>query len=391
MNENSNLYLMHHGIKGMHWGVRRFQNDDGTLTDAGKRRYAIQDARKYYKVNRLQRARENIDNEDVKKALDGEIRRTQSRSDRKQALLSKKEIDAGREIVAKNRLNWAGANTVAKAALTAAGTYALYQNPKTRALAPLALAGGTALTIGSAKKVPYYFMENRRYKQGNEKGATKMGLSKNQQALIKAGKIAAGAALAGAAGYALYKSGAAEAAIDAGRSALMNNTSIGDYISNNKSHAASKPSSSDTSTPRKSIGQRAAEFIFTDDARNLAGKTTSRVKEAASNLTSKVKTSAKDRVKSAVRDRVMEDVDENDPRTWLKAVSNTKNAISDIQRYGRAANNLRKGDVAGAAMEVSDDIKNVGTKAVGSAKKRVDNFRNHRKNKETSNNRSKSK
>ena len=32
--------LEHAGIKGMKWGVRRFQNKDGTLTDAGKKRYA---------------------------------------------------------------------------------------------------------------------------------------------------------------------------------------------------------------------------------------------------------------------------------------------------------------------------------------------------------------
>jgi len=31
--------LQHHGIKGMHWGVRRFQNADGTLTSAGRQRY----------------------------------------------------------------------------------------------------------------------------------------------------------------------------------------------------------------------------------------------------------------------------------------------------------------------------------------------------------------
>lgn len=31
--------LYHHGIKGQKWGVRRFQNPDGTLTEAGKKRY----------------------------------------------------------------------------------------------------------------------------------------------------------------------------------------------------------------------------------------------------------------------------------------------------------------------------------------------------------------
>lgn len=35
MNE---LYLAHHGIKGQKWGIRRFQNPDGTLTTAGKER-----------------------------------------------------------------------------------------------------------------------------------------------------------------------------------------------------------------------------------------------------------------------------------------------------------------------------------------------------------------
>lgn len=32
-------YLAHHGIKGQKWGVRRFQNEDGTLTPEGKQRY----------------------------------------------------------------------------------------------------------------------------------------------------------------------------------------------------------------------------------------------------------------------------------------------------------------------------------------------------------------
>lgn len=32
--------LNHHGIKGMRWGVRRYQNKDGSLTPAGKTRYS---------------------------------------------------------------------------------------------------------------------------------------------------------------------------------------------------------------------------------------------------------------------------------------------------------------------------------------------------------------
>ena len=32
-------YLVHHGILGMKWGVRRFQNRDGSLTAEGRRRY----------------------------------------------------------------------------------------------------------------------------------------------------------------------------------------------------------------------------------------------------------------------------------------------------------------------------------------------------------------
>jgi len=34
-------YLVHHGIKGQRWGIRRFQNEDGSLTSLGKKRYDV--------------------------------------------------------------------------------------------------------------------------------------------------------------------------------------------------------------------------------------------------------------------------------------------------------------------------------------------------------------
>lgn len=62
MNDFNELHaLYHHGIKGQKWGIRRFQNEDGTLTDEGKRRYGAdsvenldENSKRIYKLDRKQ-------------------------------------------------------------------------------------------------------------------------------------------------------------------------------------------------------------------------------------------------------------------------------------------------------------------------------------------------
>ena len=44
MYKNNELY--HHGILGQKWGVRRYQNDDGSLTEEGRARYGVGSSKK---------------------------------------------------------------------------------------------------------------------------------------------------------------------------------------------------------------------------------------------------------------------------------------------------------------------------------------------------------
>ena len=45
-------YIAHFGVKGMKWGVRRYQNANGSYTSAGKRRYGVGDGQSYSPVGR---------------------------------------------------------------------------------------------------------------------------------------------------------------------------------------------------------------------------------------------------------------------------------------------------------------------------------------------------
>lgn len=113
-------YLSHYGIKGQKWGVRRFQNADGSLTSAGKSRYVspdiktrkqliggynknISDAKKFHdkaeKANRQGKSEEARMNDKMSRKLS----RNAARDARRIAKLDEKAERDARNAIKKQR------------------------------------------------------------------------------------------------------------------------------------------------------------------------------------------------------------------------------------------------------------------------------------------------
>lgn len=128
--------IWHYGIKGMKWGIRRYQNPDGTLTASGKRRQkkeekrqakeARKQAKKADKAIRKDRAnasknRRNLSDEE----LASRVKRLEQ--ERKLKNLTDEDVASGRTAV-KTFLKTTGGRVLTTAAVGAAiyaGHYAM--------------------------------------------------------------------------------------------------------------------------------------------------------------------------------------------------------------------------------------------------------------------------
>lgn len=124
--------LMHWGIKGMKWGVRRYQNKDGSLTPAGRKRYdkemaklkeeekiAKNKLKTQAKLNKLDEKRKEVEalksgkpiakktqqpsKPSVKDMSDEELRQTVNRllMEQQYAKLNPQQVSAGQKFVKK--------------------------------------------------------------------------------------------------------------------------------------------------------------------------------------------------------------------------------------------------------------------------------------------------
>ena len=125
-----NTYLSHYGIKGQVWGVRRFQNEDGSLTEAGKDRYGVGSEGSIKKVSLFEKIdyrHEEKQNRSVLKKIEKEKKRGKKESNRRLELKDEyrnkglderdAEIEAYRKEKAEKMIKTAAVVTVAALAI----------------------------------------------------------------------------------------------------------------------------------------------------------------------------------------------------------------------------------------------------------------------------------
>ena len=93
--------LYHFGIKGMRWGVRRYQNPDGSLTNAGKKRLSKRHTSNEENDSSNKSSTKSSSTKTVKEMSDDELRQAITRIQLEQQYksLSPKNVSKGKKFV----------------------------------------------------------------------------------------------------------------------------------------------------------------------------------------------------------------------------------------------------------------------------------------------------
>lgn len=129
MTKEYEAFVAHHGIKGQQWGVRRYQNEDGSLTAEGRKRYGVseKEIEQYRLEQNNLKTTTSLINKQASKGKEKSERRKQLEQKYLEKGLTKEQAEA--EAFNRERLEKV-VKTAAGVALAAALAYGTYRGAK---------------------------------------------------------------------------------------------------------------------------------------------------------------------------------------------------------------------------------------------------------------------